>query len=139
MILREENMKGQKTCGKCQTMTGPRTKICKKCGEHFVFKLRLRNKVKTNELKDWKSLNRGDVVKSIQGHGPYWITSEGERESCGYYGLFRVRRVEENGIGAYPYGTKQKHGGYHFLYMGKEEESISGTISRSHKLQLVKQ
>ena len=132
-------MKGQKTCGKCQTMTGPRTKICKKCGEHFVFKLRLRNKVKTNELKDWKSLNRGDVVKSIQGHGPYWITSEGERESCGYYGLFRVRRVEENGIGAYPYGTKQKHGGYHFLYMGKEEESISGTISRSHKLQLVKQ
>ena len=132
-------MKGQKTCGKCQTMTGPRTKICKKCGEHFVFKLRLRNKVKTNELKDWKSLNRGDVVKSIQGHGPYWITSEGERESCGYYGLFRVRRVEENGIGAYPYGTKQKHGGYHFLYMGKEEESISGTISRSHKLELVKQ
>ena len=132
-------MKGQKTCGKCQTMTGPRTKICKKCGEHFVFKLRLRNKVKTNELKDWKSLNRGDVVKSIQGHGPYWITSEGERESCGYYGLFRVRRVEENGIGAYPYGTKQKHGGYHFIYMGKEEESISGTISRSHKLELVKQ
>ena len=132
-------MKGQKTCDKCQTKTGPRTKICKKCGEHFVFKLQLRNKVKTNELKDWKSLDRGDVVKSIQGHGPYWITSEGERESCGYYGLFRVRRVEENGIGAYPYGTKQKHGGYHFIYMGQEEESISGTISRSHKLELVKQ
>ena len=132
-------MKGQKTCGKCQTMTGPRTKICKKCGEHFVFKLKLRNRIKTNELKDWKSLKRGDVVKSIQGHGPYWTNEEGERESCGYYGLFRVRRVEENGIGAYPYGTKQKHGGYHFLYMGKEEESISGTISRSHKLQLVKQ
>ena len=132
-------MKGQKTCDKCQTKTGPRTKICKKCGEHFVFKLQLRNKVKTNELKDWKSLKRGDVVKSIQGHGPYWISSEGERESCGYYGLFRVRRVEENGIGAYPYGTKQKHGGYHFIYMGKEEESISGTISRSHKLELVKQ
>jgi hypothetical protein len=132
-------MKGKKTCGKCQTMTGPRTKICKKCGEHFVFKLRPRNKVKTNELKDWKSLERGDVVKSIQGYGPYWTNEEGERESCGYYGLFRVRRVEENGIGAYPYGTKQKHGGYHFIYMGKEEESISGTMSRSHKLELVKQ
>jgi ribosomal protein L40E len=131
-------MKGQKICDKCQTKTGPRTKICKKCGKQFAFNFRGR-KVKTNELKDWKSLERGDVVKSIQGHGPYWISSEGERESCGYFGLFRVRRVEEDGVGAYPYGTKQKHGGYHFIYMGKEEESISGTMSRSHKLELVKQ
>ena len=132
-------MKGQKTCDKCQTMTGPRTKICKKCGEHFVFNLKLRNRIKTNELKDWKSLKRGDVVKSIQGHGPYWINEDGERESFGYYGLFRVRYVEKDGIGAYPYGHKQKHGGFHFLYMGKQKKSITGGISRSHTLELVKQ
>tara|TARA_R100000700_G_C3120279_1_gene109580 strand:- start:287 stop:682 length:396 start_codon:yes stop_codon:yes gene_type:complete len=131
-------MKGQKTCAKCQTKAGPRTKICKKCGEHFVFKFRGR-KVKTNELKDWKSLKRGDVVKSIQGYGPYWINEDGERESLGYYGLFKVRYVEKDGIGAYPYGAKQRHGGFHFLYMGKEKESITGGISRSHKLELVKQ
>ena len=133
-------MKGKKTCTKCQTMTGPRTKVCKKCGEHFVFKFKLRNKIKTNELKDWKSLKRGDVIKSIQGHGPYWINEEGERESCGYFGLFRVRYVEKDGIGAYPYGHKQKHGGFHFLYMGKEQaEKLIGTISRPHKLHLVKE
>ena len=132
-------MKGQKTCAKCQTKAGPRTKTCKKCGEHFVFKFKLRNRIKTNELKDWKSLKRGDVVKSIQGHGPYWINEDGERESFGYYGLFRVRYVEKDGIGAYPYGHKQKHGGFHFLYMGKQKKSITGGISRSHKLELVKQ
>ena len=132
-------MKGQKTCDKCQTQTGPRTKVCKKCGNHFVFKFKGR-RIKTDELKDWKSLKRGDVVKSIQGHGPYWVNEQGERESCGYYGLFRVRYVEKDGIGAYPYGSKQKHGGFHFIYMGNEEkETITGTISRSHKLQLVKE
>ena len=31
-------MKGKKTCPKCQAVTGPRTKICKKCGHHFSFK-----------------------------------------------------------------------------------------------------
>ena len=131
-------MKGQKTCDKCQHPAGPRTKVCKKCGNHFVFKFKGR-RIKTDELKDWKSLKRGDIIKSIQGYGPYWINEEGERESFGYYGLFKVRRVEEEGIGAYPYGTKQKHGGYHFIYMGEDQEAISGTISRSHKLQLVKQ
>jgi hypothetical protein len=90
-------------------------------------------------LKDWKSLKRGDVVKSVQGYGPYWINEDGERESLGYYGLFKVRYVEDDGIGAYPYGTKQRHGGFHFLYMGKEKQSITGGISRSHKLELVKQ
>jgi len=131
-------MKGKKTCTKCNTLTGPRTKICKKCGEHFVFKVRGR-RIKTNELKNWESLKRGDVVKSVQGYGPYWINEEGERESLGYYGLFKVRYVEKDGIGAYPYGNKQKHGGFHFLYMGKEQKSITGGISRSHKLELVKQ
>ena len=131
-------MKGQKSCDKCQTKAGPRTKVCKKCGNHFVFKFK-GHRVKTDELKDWKSLKRGDIVKSIQGHGPYWINTDGERESCGYYGLFRVRYIEKDGIGAYPYGIKQKHGGFHFLYMGKEEkETASGAISRPHKLQLVK-
>jgi len=130
-------MKGQKTCDKCQTQTGPRTKVCKKCGNHFVFKFKGR-RIKTDELKDWKSLKRGDVVKSIQGHGPYWVNEQGERESCGYYGLFRVRRVEVEGIGAYPYGSKQKNGGYHFLYMGKDKESLVGGIIRAHKLEMVK-
>tara|TARA_Y100001938_G_C8082472_1_gene429976 strand:+ start:1444 stop:1845 length:402 start_codon:yes stop_codon:yes gene_type:complete len=130
-------MKGKKTCPKCQAITGPRTKICKKCGHHFSFKFKGR-RVKTNELKDWKSLKRGDVVKSVQGYGPYWINEEGERESMGYYGLFKVRYVEDDGIGAYPYGSKQKHGGFHFLYMGKEKKSITGGVSRSHKLEIVK-
>ena len=56
----------------------------------------------------------------------------------GYYGLFKVRYVEDDGIGAYPYGSKQKHGGFHFLYMGKEKKSITGGVSRSHKLEIVK-
>ena len=130
-------MKGKKLCDKCQHPTGPRTKVCKKCGNHFVFKFKGR-KLKTNELKDWKSLKRGDIIKSLQGYGPYWVNEEGERESFGYYGLFKVRRVEEEGVGAYPHGHKQQHGGYHFLYMGKEKEAIMG-FSRPHKLQLVKQ
>tara|TARA_R100001509_G_scaffold165068_1_gene144981 strand:- start:1655 stop:2050 length:396 start_codon:yes stop_codon:yes gene_type:complete len=131
-------MKGQKTCQKCNTKTGPRTKVCKKCGHHFAFKFRGR-RVKTNEIKDWRCLKRGDIIKSVQGYGPYWINEDGEREFCGNYGLFRVRYIEKDGIGAYPYGTKQRNGGFHFLYMGKQKTSITGGVSRSHKLEMVRE
>ena len=130
-------MKGKKKCSKCGERTGPRTKTCKKCGYHFSFKFKGR-KVRTNELKDWTLLKRGDVVKSIHGYGPYAINENGDRVFCGNYGLFRVRYIEKDGVGAYPYGSKQKNGGFHFLYMGKEGVSFSGIFNRSHKLEIVK-
>ena len=133
-------MKGQKTCDKCHHPTGPRTKTCKKCGRHFVFQPKGRNKIRTNELKDWRSLKRGQIVKSIQGHGPYWINDKGERESMGYFGLFKVSGVSADGVGAYPHGTKQKDGGYHFLYMGQTKENSWNIrwFDNAHKLELVK-
>ena len=126
--------KGKKTCEACNREAGPRTKICP-CGQRFTFKLQGKDVVKTKTIDDWKSLESGQVIKVIQGYGPYYINKEQERISLAYKGVFRVKFINNFGIGAYPLnGTEE---GFCFIYMGKKRESVFG-IDEPHKITLVK-
>ena len=53
-------MKGQKTCDKCGTSTGPRAYICKKCNAPFIFKNKSREDRNTKiiNIKVFKDINR---------------------------------------------------------------------------------
>ena len=136
--------KGKKQCDKCGREAGPRTKICPKCNTHFIFKPKSRHQVKTNALEDWRSLRRGQIIKAVQGYGPYHINSEGDRVSDGYNGLFRVSHLDKEGIGAYPFGRKHNgnscHGGYCYIYMGSKRpcKIVDGHWADTHKIELVK-
>ena len=54
--------RGKKKCDKCDRETGVRTKVCPKCGTHFMFKPKSRRRVKTSTLEDWQSLQRGQIM-----------------------------------------------------------------------------
>lgn len=130
-------MKGQKICAKCSAPTGPRTKVCHKCGTQFTFSPKPRMRVKVNELENWRSLSVGQVIKALQGYGPHYINAEDERVSMGYAGTFRVKFVDETGIGTYPVG-KTDESGFCYLYMGPACDSAMGIIKKEpHKIVLV--
>ena len=57
--------RGQKICKKCNAICAARSRICKECGAAFISK----NTPIKNEVKDWKSLEKGDWLKVVQGTG----------------------------------------------------------------------
>jgi len=135
--------RGKKSCDKCGRKAGPRTKVCPKCNTHFIFKPKRRIKSKTRSIEDWRSLKCGQLIRAIQGYGPYHINFDGERVSDGYSGLFRVKYVEAEGIGAYPFGRRHSvnahHGGYCFIYMGDTKPCKIGLDNHweeAHKIKL---
>lgn len=130
--------KGQKTCDDCGLATGPRTKVCKGCNTAFVFKAPNKRRPKTNLIEDWQALQKGQVIKSLQGYGPYYVNDEEERVSTGYSGLYKVDYVDGNGIGAYEFSSDGNGSGFCHLYMGEEKKSkVFGTLS-PHKIHIVK-
>ena len=135
--------RGKKKCDKCDRETGVRTKVCPKCGTHFMFKPKSRRRVKTSTLEDWQSLQRGQIIKAVQGYGPYHLNNDGDRVSDGYTGLYKVRCLEKEGIGAYPVGRRHSvnahHGGYCFIYMGPKKPCKIGLNEHweePHKIKL---
>jgi hypothetical protein len=92
---------------------------------------------------NWKELKVGEYIKSIQGHGPFYVleyTDDKEPEviHMGHYGIFKVAYLEENGIGAYQIHRGHRSGGFCYIYMGKQKiESVTGTIMRPHKIKKV--
>ena len=124
--------KGIKTCGSCGKGCGPRTISCS-CGVRFVFKAKSKNHVRTKGLEDWRELKKDQRIKSVQGYGPYFVGEDGERQNMGYYGVFKVRSVQSDGILA----VSDK--GFVFLYMGKTQDSKVAGVREAHRLELVKQ
>jgi len=55
-----------KTCPACSDKCHARKATCV-CG-HVFYERKNRNKV----IENWRSLNKGDVIKSVSGNGPYW-------------------------------------------------------------------
>lgn len=90
----------------------------------------------TMEVEDWSELQKGDVVRSIQGYGPYFENSLGEKTFQGSYGYFRVDEVSESGLHVYEYsprGMKLSMGGRRFIYMGPSEK-VDVIHRQPHKL-----
>ena len=132
--------RGKKTCP-CGFVTGPRTFKCPECGQSFNIQkgiTKKRGKRKGDVIEDWRDLKSGDFIRVIAGSGPYWI-NEGtqERESLGYFGLFKVNRVEIDGLGCYP-ADKKNNSGFCYIYMGEAKKSPTGvSYKRAHKIRKV--
>ena len=122
--------RGHKQCPQCYKLTGPRTKICS-CGFKFLFKLKSLRPPKTQVI-DWTLLEHGDLIKVKQGSGPYWLDEDGEKMPMGYKGIFRVKRLDSQGIHAYP--VKSPDSGHCYIYMGKKTRAETGTFMRPHRI-----
>ena len=93
-------------------------------------------KIHQHEVTNWKELNEGDVVRSIQGYGPYFENSKGEKSFQGSYGYYKVESILEDGFYAYEYssrGKKLDFGGRRFIYMG-ESKKVDVINRQPHKL-----
>ena len=124
--------KGKKTCDHCgSTNNGPRSYVCKDCGEMFVFKLKSKEAKNTKIVRDvdWRTLQKGDRIKVSSG--PYFV-SKGEFIPMGYRGRFVVESLDSNGILAW---GLDKHQGFCHIYMaGDIQNKETGVWKTKHKL-----
>jgi len=141
--------RGHKTCPKCGTTTGPRAFTCAKCGWVYIFAsgkqgavagepkvARVTKAAKAHgERVSWRELLPGQFIKVLAGSGPYWMLKTGVRESMGYYGKFLIKRLDENGIHAYP--TDSKNSGHCYIYMGPKKIADSGMRHRPHRIRRI--
>lgn len=140
----EKLKRGQKLCKGCNTINGVRSFNCKSCGNAFVMKsgpkvgVIKKHKIKKFRkqlVEDYNTLLPGDLIKVIQGSGPYHTDVEGVQHSIGPKGKFRVKSILPNGImAASDYGAQE------FLYMGPVMKSPTvETVTRApHKLILLR-
>lgn len=122
-------MKGKKTCPVCGFLNALRSSKCKgaDCDHKFYETEDEKNHV------DWRTLQRGQMIRVLQGSGPVARTRDIE-ECIGSYGKFIVFNVTTDGIMSY--GSC----GLEFIYMGEEREGkLPGVILKPHKIRLVKQ
>lgn len=93
-------------------------------------------KIHAAEVTNWQELKVGDVVRSIQGYGPYFENSKGEKTFQGSYGFYKVESIAEDGFYGYehsPRGKKLDFGGRRFIYMG-EAKKVDVINRQPHKL-----
>jgi len=110
--------RGQKTCDKCGTSNGPRSKRCKQCNYGFAFKVKSREERTTKSIKaNWRDLVKGDRIK-VRG-GPYY-EKNGEITPMGYNGKFIVDSIDDQGIRAF--GADGRCGFCH-IYMGRDNHN----------------
>jgi hypothetical protein len=87
---------------------------------------------------NWHKLERGDVIKVLKGSGSYTMI-DGEKVCMGYYGKYRVKYVDANGIHAYP--VKAPEAGHCYINMALKttKPNDKGIIHRPHKIRRLKQ
>jgi hypothetical protein len=136
--------RGQKKCTECDFINAARQRVCKNCGHRFMSK----NTPIKGEILDWKKLEPGALVRVIQGTGPYMISSRdtvendekikaGDKICIGYTGVYKVLKLDENGIQAY--GNTAANGGFTYLYMGPSKLSnLTGTYLEPYRLKIEK-
>lgn len=128
--------KGCKKCDRCgSTNNGPRSYVCKDCGEMFSFKPKSKESKNTKVIAkvNWRELIRGDRIKV--GGGPFFL-SKGEFIPLGYRGRFVVEGIDKNGILAYGI---DKQSGFCHIYMGGDiQNKETGVWKTKHKLMKLK-
>lgn len=132
--------RGQKICKKCDCINAARSRLCKECGNPFISK----NTPIKNEVKDWRSLEKGDCLKVIQGTGPYYVckreTEEGnagDKIYMGSKGKYEVISVDSKGLICK--GIGKKNCGVEFVYMGEKKLSeYTGITKEPHRLVKIK-
>ena len=128
---RKSKKKGapKKLCPECESKCHARLSSCK-CGHIFFHK-------QLSVVEDWKMLGVGDTVKSVKGHGSYWLNSDTkEKTYMGVYGRLVVKNITNEGIQAYRVVKGTKHHILEFIYMGESKKSklMDNYYVRPHKL-----
>jgi len=132
--------RGQKLCKNCEQPNASRQRECKWCGTAFVSK----NTPLKGEIKDWRSLEKRDCFRVVNGSGPYYTVNvdsddsrEGEKVSMGHRGSYIVDRVVEKGI--ISFGISKKNRGMAFIYMGEEKLSnLTNVYHTPHRIIKIK-
>jgi len=128
--------RGQKLCKQCKSINAARQRVCIVCKKPF----QLKNKPIKNEIKDWKSLQKGDAFRVINGTGPYYILKrdcsegeQGDRLFMGAKGKYVVKDIADHGIHAWSITSRGNY--YEFVYMGNDQfvESL-GIYKRPHRI-----
>jgi len=144
-------MRGQKICSSCKKPNGPRAFFCKYCKTPYETRTtpgpipylkRITENEKPSDYDsfNWEMLVPGDfiVVKGGPYHLSYDEHGQEVRLPMGEKGLFKVLRLEQNGILAYPKGKKHECHGLHFIYMGEETDCAAGIIKVPHRVRKAK-
>ena len=140
----EKLKRGQKMCRNCNTINGVRSFNCKSCNHAFVmksgpkdgtFKKKKIKKFRKQMVEDYTTLLPGDIIKVVQGTGPYHTDHEGVKHSIGNKGKYRVKSILSNGV-----MVCSDYGCQEFLYMGPVMPSPTvDTVTRApHKVILLK-
>lgn len=150
----EKLKRGQKMCKNCSTINGVRSFNCKNCNHPFVMKSGKKapteevavitskkvkrfkiNKTRKIPVSDHTTLFKGDLIKVVQGSGPFHTDQDGNINYLGNKGKYTVSEILPDGIMvSSPYGSRE------FLYMGPEVKSpVMDSITRApHKVILLK-
>ena len=122
----------RKECPSCGLRVGVRTKNCPECD----WKFRIVKRGPKPKPVNWRELKRGDIIKCVQGTGPYWISPEtGEKVGFNHRGKYEVRFLDSKGIGAYPHKGNRTESGFCYIYMGKSKyNKKTGIHSQPHKI-----
>jgi hypothetical protein len=136
----------QKECPSCNKKCHVKLSKCN-CG-HLFYKAKYKPesiaKADIDQGKEiggkttigWRSLVPGDIIKSVKGHGPFWVNPRnGERVYMGSYGRFKIKQVLKDGIMGVAYSKNCKNQ-FEFIYMGEMKQSkLTDNLYRSpHKL-----
>ena len=109
-----------KECMGCGKRCHARMANCGDCG--YVF---YKKKNKNQPIENWKELSPGDKIKSVKGHGPYWLNPKTkEKTYMGSYGKFSVQDVGKDHIVVHQkIGNTRVTSGTEVLYMGDHVKS----------------
>tara|TARA_Y100000034_G_scaffold128612_1_gene183551 strand:+ start:1234 stop:1629 length:396 start_codon:yes stop_codon:yes gene_type:complete len=119
-----------KKCPECSQTCHARLAECN-CGYIFYIK-----KNRNQKITNWQELKKGDTVKSVKGHGPFWINPDThERKYTGHYGKFIVTEIGKDYIMADGF-HKNIFSGYAILYMGNpcKSDLSDNLYNYPHKL-----
>ena len=128
--------RGQKLCKNCEQPNASRQRECKWCGTAFISK----NTKLKDEIKDWRSLERGQHFRVVNGSGPYYVLvrdcedgDAGEKVSMGHRGSYKVDKILDTGI--ISFGISRKNRGMAFIYMGEQGlDNKTGIHRTAHRI-----
>jgi hypothetical protein len=132
----------QKECPGCKSLNHVKVATCV-CG-HSFYKAKFKPQIIQQDKSvngekmntTWKDLSIGDIIKSVNGHGPFWLnTRNQEKTYMGSYGKFKIVKILDDGIMGVSYNqdtSKQ----FEFLYMGEvvPSKNIDNFYRAPHKL-----
>ena len=142
-ILKKRNAP-TKSCSECGCQIHARASKCD-CGYQFYTPKKKQQEI---DAANWRDLNKGDIIKCVSGHGPYFVgrNKPDERLMLGFKGLFEIIEIYDEGPRACGITGYQvsKHGhrksNYReYIYMG--EVHYDKNLSRynePHKIRVIK-